>query len=223
MDIIRFDTTETFVRTSVRWIAATILQAQHDGRTAVIGLSGGSTPKPVYVMLAAELGIDWNRVTFFLVDERYVPKDHADSNQRMIRETLLTHHAAEAATVFPDTSLPLPLCVSDYEQKISALHRADLVIMGMGDDGHIASLFPPIDPKAYGPAKTMHTTTESFAVRDRITVTLPVLLHAAKRLFLVTGEKKSTLLTTMQKSNEDVSIYPAQYLFDAKTTWMVVV
>lgn len=221
MDIVRYDTTETFVRSATQWIIATILRAQHDGGTAVIGLCGGSTPKPVYAMLAADISIDWNRVTFFLLDERYVPGGHPDSNQRMIRETLLTHAAAAATTVFPNTSLPLPACISDYEQKIAALPRASLVIIGMGDDGHITSLFPPVGPEAYGPANIIHTTTESFAVRDRISVTFPVMLHAAKRLFLITGPTKAALLTTMQKSNEDVSLYPAQYLFDAQTTWMV--
>ncbi|MBP7114119.1 MAG: 6-phosphogluconolactonase [Candidatus Peribacteraceae bacterium] len=220
MDILPFDTTETFVRTASDWIRAVILKAQHEGRTATIGLSGGSTPRPVYVLLSTELGIDWSRVTFFLTDERYVPADHADSNQRMIRETLLTHEARDAKTVFPDTSLPLEACIADYELRIKAL-SPDLVVLGMGDDAHIASLFPPVGPEAYGPATVIHTTTDRFAVHDRLSVTFPVLLHAPQRLFLITGATKSALLTKMQKENEDVSVYPAQYLFDARTTWMV--
>lgn len=220
MDILPFDTTETFVRTASDWIRAVILKAQHEGRTATIGLSGGSTPRPVYVLLSTELGIDWSRVTFFLTDERYVPADHADSNQRMIRETLLTHEARDARTVFPDTSLPLEACIADYELRIKAL-SPDLVVLGMGDDAHIASLFPPVGPEAYGPATVIHTTTDRFAVHDRLSVTFPVLLHAPERLFLIAGATKSSLLTKMQKENEDVSVYPAQYLFDARTTWMV--
>ena len=138
----------------------------------------------------------------------------------MIKETLLTHAAANAVVILPDASLPLAECIADYAAKISKL-TPDLLILGMGDDGHIASLFPPVGPEAYGPENVIHTTTDTFAVRDRISVTFPVLLRAPKRLFLVTGEKKAALLKVMQKDNEDVSIYPAQYLFDERTTWML--
>lgn len=220
MDVIKIATTEQFVRTAAAWIAAVIVKAQHDGGMATVGLSGGSTPKPVYVLLSTDLSIDWKRVTFFLVDERYVPATHADSNAKMIRETLLTHAAADATIVLPDTTLPITECIADYAAKVSKL-TPDLVILGMGDDGHIASLFPPVGPEAYGPVKVIHTTTDAFAVHDRISITFPVLLHAAQRLFLVTGEKKAALLKTMEKDNEDVSMYPAQYLFDERTTWMV--
>ncbi len=220
MDILRLDTTEKFVRTAVAWITAVILKAQHDGGTVTIGLSGGSTPKSVYVLLSTELGIDWTRVTFFLVDERYVPATHPDSNQRMIRETLLTHASAAARAVFPGPSLSLPDCITDYDKRVQKL-SPDLLILGMGEDAHIASLFPPVGPEAYGPANVIHTTTDSFAVHDRLSVTFPVLLRASKRLFLIMGEKKSALLQTMQQANEDVSLYPAQYLSDDRTTWMV--
>ena len=159
MDIIRIETTENFVRTAAAWITGTILQAQHDGRAVTIGLSGGSTPQPLYALLATERGIDWKRVTFFLVDERYVPAGHRDSNQRMIRDTLLTHDAGTAKLIVPDTSLSLPDCVKDYEDRIRECASIDLVILGMGPDGHIASLFPPVGPEAYGPAKVIHTTT----------------------------------------------------------------
>lgn len=220
MDVITLDTTEQFVRTAAAWISAAITKAQHNGGTITIGLSGGSTPKPIYVLLSTELGIDWKRVTFFLVDERYVPSDHADSNAKMLNETLLTHEAANAHCILPDTTLPLPECIQEYEAKIAKL-KPEMVILGMGDDGHIASLFPPVGPQAYGPQSVIHTTTDRFAVHDRISVTFPVLLKAEQRLFLVTGEKKAALLKTMQKDNEDVSMYPAQYLFDERTTWMV--
>ncbi len=220
MDIITPETSEKFVRTAVQWITGTILQAQHDGRTAVIGLSGGSTPKPVYTLLSTERSIDWKRVTFFLLDERYVPDDHEDSNQKMIQETMLTHAATAAQTIFPDTSLPLQDCITEYEKKISALTKINLVILGMGEDGHIASLFPPVGPEAYGPTKIIHTTTDRHAVHDRISVTFPVLQHASRRLCLITGEKKAALLKKMQTENEDASIYPAQMLFDERTTWI---
>lgn len=221
MDISTFDTTEEFVRASVSWIAGTLATELATKKSVHVGLCGGSTPKPVYTMLATDQRVPWENVTFFLLDERYVPADHADSNTRMIKETLLTREAASAACIAPDTSLPLDACIADYEKKLQVCHTPDLVIIGMGDDGHITSLFPPVPPEAFGPAKVIHTQTDRFAVKDRISTTFPILLQSTKRLFLITGEKKKALLQKMQREAEDVSLYPAQYLFDERSTWMV--
>jgi 6-phosphogluconolactonase len=216
MDILKASSAEEFVRLSVEQI----LKVIKSSKKPVIGLSGGSTPKPVYEALSREKDIDWKTVTFFVLDERYVPADYNDSNQKMILETLAPALAAGAAIIAPDTSLPLEQCIKDYDQKVSGL-KPDLLLLGMGEDGHIASLFPPVGPEAYGPQKVIHTTTDRFAVRDRISVAFPVLKDAAKRIFLITGEKKSALLQKMQQTNEDASLYPAQYLFDERTTWIV--
>ncbi len=220
MDILRTDTAEQFVRTATQWITGVILEAQHDGKTATIGLSGGSTPKPVYALLCTEQSIDWKRVRFFLLDERYVLADHPDSNTRMIRDTLLKQEAANTEFIAPDTSLPLDRCIAAYERTVSTL-KPDLVLLGMGEDGHIAGLFPPVGPEAYGPTTVIHTTTDTFAVHDRISLAFPILLHAQKRLFLISGATKAALLQKMQQTNEDVSLYPAQYLLDERTVWIV--
>lgn len=219
MNIVHTTSTDEFVKTAVQWLTGAILQALKDSKTVTIGLCGGSTPKPIFTKLATENSIDWKRVTLFLLDERYVPADHADSNQRMIRETLHTHAAASATLIAPDTSLPLAECINEYDAKVKGL-APDIVIIGMGDDAHITSLFPPVDPKAFGPATVIHTTTDRFAVKDRISTTFPILLRAKQRLFLITGETKKKLLHKMERENEDVSMYPAQYLFDERSTWV---
>ncbi len=220
MEIVLFDTTEEFVRAATAWIAGIVSEAADTQKEVRVGLCGGSTPRPVYTMLAVDQRVSWQKVTFFLLDERYVPIDHPDSNRRMIGETLLTREAASATCIAPDTSLPLDACIADYEKKMQGM-LPDLVVIGMGDDGHITSLFPPVPPEAFGPQNVIHTQTDRFAVRDRISTTFPLLLHAKKRLFLVTGEQKKALLQKMQRDAEDVSLYPAQYLFDERTTWMV--
>jgi 6-phosphogluconolactonase len=221
MNIVRADTTEQFVRTAAQWISSAIIRTVDEKGSAVVGLSGGSTPQPVYTMLAADQHVPWDVVTFFLTDERYVPSGHADSNQAMIRRTLLTRHAANATLLAPDTSLPLSACIAGYDAAVKDLGHPDLVILGMGDDAHIASLFPPVPPEAFGPAHVIHTRTDRFAVQDRISLTFPALLSAHSRLFLIGGKKKSDLLRTIEQAAEDVSLYPAQYLNDERTTWIV--
>ena len=85
----------------------------------IIGLSGGSTPKPVYTLLGKDESIDWRAVSIFLLDERFVPATHPDSNQKMIRETLLANAQIPASKcVFPRTDLPLPACAEDYERQL---------------------------------------------------------------------------------------------------------
>ena len=218
MDIIRFGR-DVFTAEATGLLQATIVDHLSAHGTITVGLSGGSTPVPVYAALSRSTDIDWSRVTFFLIDERYVPADALESNQRMIRETLLQGTATKATLISPDTSLPIDQCIAQYDQAISQL-TPDLVILGMGEDGHIASLFPPLPEDAFGPANVIHTTTDTFAVHDRISVTLPVLKKASQRFFLIAGEKKRAFLETMQQTKGAIGNYPAKALFDKRTTWI---
>lgn len=195
--------------------------------TCVIGLSGGTTPKPVYQMLAKDKGIDWSKVTIFLVDDRYVTADHTDSNQHLVRATILTHAQIPAdQIILPHTHMPLEQCISNYNERLGELlkdHPADIVILGMGDDGHIASLFPPVLDEAFDANLfAIHTTTDRFAVRDRISVTLPVLTKAKMAVFLLKGEGKRAVWEEMLKEKQDSRKWPAQAVLAEERSFAVI-
>lgn len=202
-------------------MCATIREAIILHGHCTIGLSGGATPVPVYRLLRGRKDIDWSRILVFLVDERYVPADHPESNQRMVREALLSSlPIAEGQIFFPDTSLPLNECVRSYALIVGDL-KPSLVVLGMGEDGHIASLFPSLPPEAAGPSAVIATHTESSAAPDRISVTLPVLESADSRLFLLSGEAKYTALQRELQAPHDTVRHPIHALLDDRTKWIV--
>lgn len=183
-----------------------------------IALSGGSTPRALHAKLI-DADLDWSRVDFFFGDERNVPPDHADSNFRMASETLLKPLgiAEERIHRWKTELLVLNEIADDYEADIrdhvyvdtNGLPRFDLIILGMGSDGHTASLFP-------------HTEAlkekDRFAVENwvekldswRFTMTFPVINNAANITFLVAGKDKArTLIEVIQGARRPREL-PAQ-------------
>ncbi|NLG06853.1 6-phosphogluconolactonase, partial [Candidatus Peribacteria bacterium] len=137
-----------FTAQSVVILQQKILNAIEQYDSCILGLSGGSTPRPVYEELGQRSDIDWQKVQLFLVDERYVPPDHAESNQKLVRDTLLKHaDVPPDQCYFPDTSLGIEDCVLAYARSFVDLFAArppDVMVLGLGPDGHTASLFPPL-------------------------------------------------------------------------------
>ncbi len=207
-----------FTQKAVEWVSHRMKRAIEDRGQCIIGLSGGSTPKQMYRLLGQE-DLDWSKVFVHLVDERYVPASHQDSNQRLVRDTLLMHAAIpEAHLIFPDTSLPLEECVQDYEGQVHAMwshHLTDVMILGMGPDGHIASLFPPLQPHMMDDTRlVIHTTTDQFVIHDRITLTLNPIASAVSHVFLLTGADKKRTWDEMMASKEDETRWPVKELLN---------
>ncbi len=206
---------------AARFIRQKIAEAQQKDGMCVVGLSGGKTPRAVFcaphpdplppfgLELMAERRGE-GALHFFLVDERYVPPDHPESNQRMVRETLEDH------IVFPDTTLPIDECVEDYARRLKALWKErlpHLIILGMGTDGHIASLFPPLSDLALGDeALILHTLAPEGIgppdARDRITLSLNAICAADEQVLLLQGEKKKRVWEEMMASPEDERRWP---------------
>lgn len=219
-----------FTRKAVEWAAHRMKRAIEERGQCILALSGGSTPKQMYRVLGQE-EIDWSKVFVHLVDERYVPADHADSNQRLVRDTLLTHaKIPEANLIFPDTSLPLDECVQDYAARVHGLwtaqgHLTDVCILGMGPDGHITSLFPPVPEHLMDDTRLVaHTTTDHFVIHDRITLTLNPIAACSSHIFLLTGADKKKTWENMLLSDEAESRWPAKRILEqedvaAVTLW----
>ncbi len=201
-----------------RAIASSINRRGH----CLLGLSGGKTPKELYKALGEALNVEWGRVHLFLIDERCVPPDHEESNIRLLKTTILrgrAHEFSERCT-FPDTSLPPQQCADQYDQALRALFKekgpADLLLIGIGTDGHVASLFPPVPQEAFGERCAIHTTTPStgsgqadvFAIHDRISMTIPPLHQAHQQIFFFTGEEKRRTWDAMMESPEGPERWP---------------
>ncbi|WOJ91297.1 6-phosphogluconolactonase [Methylocapsa polymorpha] len=186
------------------WLATRIAVAP--ARVA-LNLSGGSTPKRVYELLGGEdLGrrLDWGKVHLFWGDERFVPKDHEDSNFHMAWEAMIRHVPIPAAQVhrIPTEAGSPEKAAALYSETLQSFYGArtldpqrplfDVTLLGLGADGHTASLFP--GTAALNERKAWATSIIGVKPEPRISLTYPVLESSAAILFLVSGAEKRDIL-----------------------------
>ena len=186
-----------------------------------VALSGGSTPKGLFGLLSADRSIPWESVRFFWGDERHVPPDHPDSNYRMANEALLSKVGVKPAQVFriaaenPDAAG----AAADYERQLrecfglapGELPALDLVMLGMGSEGHTASLFP--GTKALDVRDRLAVSTwVGKLYTERITLTAPVLNNAGLVMYMVSGADKATALKGVLEGPYEPSQLPAQLI-----------
>jgi 6-phosphogluconolactonase len=156
-----------------------------------IVLTGGSTPRVAYE-LAAELGPDWSRVEVWWGDERCVPPDDDRSNYRMAKEALLARLERDAAAVHRMRGeLGRDAGAEEYERELSGVGTFDLGLLGLGPDGHVASLFPGFPTLDVTDRDVVGTEAGHEPFVDRITLTLPRICATRELLFLVAGEDKA--------------------------------
>lgn len=194
-----------------RWMQETL----QTGQPCTVALSGGATPVATYEQLAQAPGIAWSQVTLCLADERLVGAEVSESNTGLLRRAFANAH--DVTYLLPDTSKDPIAVTADYEKKLAG-RSIDVAVLGMGDDGHIASLFPPLTDEGLTRMGVVHTTTDRFAVRDRIGMALPLLQSATHRLLLLQGAKKIAVWNTMLAAAHDPKRWPLQRLLDERLT-----
>jgi 6-phosphogluconolactonase len=197
-------------------------------------LSGGSTPRVLYELLVDPTEpfrdqIAWDETHFFFSDERHVPPDHPESNYRMVNEAMFSRVPLPEQNVH---RIPAENPIADagataYEDDLrrffgEAIPAFDVILLGLGEDGHTASLFP------HSPALN---ETERLVVAPyvdklnahRITLTLPVLNNGRSVMFLVTGASKATVFREVISSNKQTNLYPAQAISptNGAVSWFV--
>lgn len=188
-------------------------------------LSGGSTPKPIYEGLAKS-GLDWEHVHFWLGDERYVPWDHPDSNFRMACESLLDPADIPLQQRHPWPILATPeLSGETYDREFRTFFERDgqalhLQILGMGDDGHTASLFPD-SPALLETTAMCVSNIVNAQEKNRLTLTFPALALSQDVVFLIKGENKADVLKQVveqHKAGSKENVYPSAHVKGKSST-----
>lgn len=209
---------DQLVQRALEIVLAKIEPAITERGRFTIALAGGSTPKPLYAAIATQ-NLPWEKIHVFWGDERYVPMAHQESNAGMAAKAWLDQVPIPAENIHPiPTQAANPVdAAQQYEQELQAFFHSqpgefpafDLILLGMGPDGHTASLFP--QTAALQVCDRMVTVGHKDD-QPRITLTVPVLNQARCIIFLVTGENKRPALAQIFAAEADALEYPARFV-----------
>lgn len=195
--------------------------AEHEGEYFTVALSGGSTPKRLFELWARDYAtaVDWSRVRFFWGDERCVPPEDPDSNFGVTKALFFDHVAVPATNIHRVLGEQEPAqATSAYIATIAGrvrvvddLPQFDLIILGMGDDGHTASIFPH-QMDLLTQQDWCAVATHPTSGQKRVTLTGPVLNHAEQVAFLVTGTNKTEKVAAILGKQSGAEAYPAAHV-----------
>jgi 6-phosphogluconolactonase len=229
-----FDGDDSLAAAAADRVAAIVSETVARRNGCAMVLSGGSTPRALYGRLARpphRYAPWWQRVDLFWSDERAVPPDHAESNYRMARETLIDPLSLAEARVhrMRGEAADLGRAADQYEQELRSvvidssggMPVLDLVLLGLGTDGHTASLFP--GSPALHVADRAVTVTDVPGIGRRLTLTFPALLAARAILVLVSGSAKAPAVDATFHAALDPDRWPAQRLREGGTrvVWLL--
>jgi 6-phosphogluconolactonase len=190
--------------------------------TINIALSGGSTPKILFELWARDFAdnVDWSRIHFFWGDERCVPADDSDSNYGVAKKLFLDKVGIAASNIHHVFGATDPMVErSRYENEITSrlvcdansIPQFDLIIVGMGSDGHTASIFPH-ESQFLESDKVIEIATHPQSGQKRLTLTGPVINRAKKVAFLITGTDKASVLAQVIHKTGNYANYPASHI-----------
>ncbi|MDP9231100.1 MAG: 6-phosphogluconolactonase [Bacteroidota bacterium] len=196
-----------------------------------VAFSGGNTPKKLYELLASPAfsrNISWKNVFIFWSDERFVPHNDAESNYNMAKENLLQHISIPEENIYPiPTNGTTKKCARQYEKTMRKFFkpgepRFDFLLLGIGNDGHTASLFPGTDilkEKKQWIKESIQPGTNA----PRISFTLPLIRQAKQIVFLVSGAEKADIISRIFSKNQTKKLLPVQMIPPIKgnITWML--
>jgi 6-phosphogluconolactonase len=209
-------TAEQATATAADLFKTIVCEAVGRRNAAHVALAGGTTPHSLYQKLAADAvsgQMPWRDVEIFFGDERDVPQDHVESNYRMVQRALLDHVPIDPARVhpMPADAEDIQAAADQYEQAIrrtvpadgGQIPRFDLILLGMGGDGHTASLFP--NTEALGEHRRLvYAGFVPVLGRNRMTFTYPLINAARNVMFLVTGSDKAEAVLGVLGDSEDI-------------------
>lgn len=222
------DNADTLSKEYADWLVDYISKTLQTQQRFTIALSGGSTPKKLHELLATDAyknKIDWSKLHVFWGDERFVPFEDERNNAKMAYDTLLNHVPVPASQIHVmPTNLSPEDASAEYEKLLNAYFvpaedpggesfhfTFDLVILGMGDDGHTLSLFPGL-PVIHEASKWVTSFWLEAQDMYRITLTHSVANKARCVTFLATGEKKAVVLKEVLEGVRNVDLYPSQII-----------
>ena len=216
---------EALIKRSLEVILSKIQEAIEKSDRFTIALAGGGTPKPLYEAIATQ-NLPWEKIHVFWGDERYVPADHPDSNQGMARNAWLDKVNIPAANIHPmPTEGTSPLAdAQKYEAQLQEFFGIpagtfpdfDVILLGIGDDAHTASLFPHTDALQ---VQDQLVTVGNKDGQPRITFTAPLINHAHCVIFLVAGSSKRPALAQIFAPDADALTYPARLIQPQGELW----
>jgi len=233
-DIRKWTTPQELFAAAAEEVVRAANQAVAQRSRFTIALAGGSTPKNLYTLLAtnARASLPWDRTYFFWSDERHVSPQDPESNYRMAEESMLSKIPVAASNIFRvPTENPDAAAVAEaYEQTLrkfftteaGQVPRFDLILLGMGPDGHTASLFPETAALQEKSRLVVANWVEKLKT-SRITFTLPLLNAAHGVAFLVSGTDKASALHEVLEGNAPGEQYPAKLVHPdgGKLIWFV--
>ncbi|HET9570365.1 MAG TPA: 6-phosphogluconolactonase [Bacteroidales bacterium] len=227
--ILVFETMDEMALNALQWL--TDKTSEKGRETVSIALSGGNTPQALFESIVKlDTGtVDWNKLMVFWGDERCVPPEHTESNFRSAQKSFLIPLDIPQEHIFrirgeiypPKEAERYTQVLSEHLPIVDGYPKFDLIILGLGEDGHTASIFPG-DESLFETEKWCEVSTHPISGKQRITLTGSVINHAEEVAFLVTGTNKAKIVAEIALSPEKVVCPAARVLpFSGNITWLL--